>query len=176
MIGKRHARHQHNTQPEQRQRLKPVRAVSAAYFDMPRCSRPEGRGFTTSPATSTSRQTCSHPQQEAEGAAPAESKMRNLPPEELLKQLPPLQRLLERLIDTLPRGAAARHYVVQAALLTVAKESFQVCALSLRSSVHLMVGSIVQPGRSRCHCPSWPAAHPRLSHRCREDVGQGGQY
>ncbi len=52
--------------------------------------------------------------------------MRNLPPADLLTQLPPLQRLLERLMDCLPRGAAARHYVVQAALLTVAKESFQI--------------------------------------------------
>ena len=66
------------------------------------------------------------PSQESDGAAPAESKMRNLPPAELLAQLPPLQRLLERLMDCLPRGAASRHYVVQAALLTVAKESFQV--------------------------------------------------
>lgn len=52
--------------------------------------------------------------------------MRNLPPTELLTQLPPLQQLLERLMCALPRGAASRHYVVQAALLTVAKESFQV--------------------------------------------------
>lgn len=53
--------------------------------------------------------------------------MRNLPPAELLTQLPPLQKLLERLMDALPRGVASRHFVVQAALLTVAKESFQVC-------------------------------------------------
>ena len=52
--------------------------------------------------------------------------MRNLPPAELLVQLPPLQKLLERLMDAMPRGMAARHYVCQAALLTVAKESFQV--------------------------------------------------
>ena len=64
--------------------------------------------------------------QEADGAAPAEGRMRNLPPADLLAQLPPLQKLLERLMDAMPRGAAARHYVVQAALLTVAKESFQV--------------------------------------------------
>jgi hypothetical protein len=51
--------------------------------------------------------------------------MRTLPPAELLLQLPPLQKLLERLMETMPRGAAARSYVVQAALLTVAKESFQ---------------------------------------------------
>lgn len=64
--------------------------------------------------------------QEPDGSAPAESKMRNLPPAELLAQLPPLQKLLERLMDCLPRGLAARHFVVQASLLTVAKESFQV--------------------------------------------------
>ena len=64
--------------------------------------------------------------QEPDGSAPAESKMRNLPPAELLTQLPPLQKLLERLMDCLPRGVAARHFVVQASLLTIAKESFQV--------------------------------------------------
>ena len=37
-----------------------------------------------------------------------------------------MQRLMDRLIDCLPRGAAARDWVVQMALLTVAKESFQV--------------------------------------------------
>lgn len=67
--------------------------------------------------------------QEPDGSAPAESKMRNLPPAELLAQLPPLQKLLERLMDCLPRGVAARHFVVQASLLTIAKESFQVRSL-----------------------------------------------
>ena len=67
--------------------------------------------------------------QEPDGSAPAESKMRNLPPTELLAQLPPLQKLLERLMDCLPRGVAARHFVVQASLLTIAKESFQVRSL-----------------------------------------------
>jgi ANTH domain len=67
--------------------------------------------------------------QEPDGSAPAESKMRNLPPAELLAQLPPLQKLLERLMDCLPRGVAARHFVVQASLLTIAKESFQVHSL-----------------------------------------------
>lgn len=76
--------------------------------------------------------------QEADGAAPAEGKMRTLPPTELLGQLPPLQKLLERLMDTMPRGAAARHYVVQAALLTVAKESFQVWhTLRVYAKVHV---------------------------------------
>jgi hypothetical protein len=69
--------------------------------------------------------------QEPDGSAPAESKMRNLPPAELLAQLPPLQKLLERLMDCLPRGVAARHFVVQASLLTIAKESFQVRSLQL---------------------------------------------
>ncbi len=59
--------------------------------------------------------------QEAEEPG-TESRLRNLPPAEL----PVMQRLMDRLIDCLPRGAAARDWVVQMALLTVAKESFQV--------------------------------------------------
>ena len=42
-----------------------------------------------------------------------------------------MQRLMDRLIDCLPRGAAARDWVVQMALLTVAKESFQVRPISV---------------------------------------------
>jgi len=63
--------------------------------------------------------------QEAEEPG-TESRLRNLPPADLLTQLPVMQRLMDRLIDCLPRGAAARDWVVQMALLTVAKESFQV--------------------------------------------------
>ena len=62
--------------------------------------------------------------QEAEEPG-TESRLRNLPPADLLTQLPVMQRLMDRLIDCLPRGAAARDWVVQMALLTVAKESFQ---------------------------------------------------
>ncbi len=67
--------------------------------------------------------------QEAEEPG-TESRLRNLPPADLLTQLPVMQRLMDRLIDCLPRGAAARDWVVQMALLTVAKESFQVCHTS----------------------------------------------
>lgn len=64
--------------------------------------------------------------QEAEEPG-AESKLRNLAPKDLLEQLPVMQRLMQRLMDCMPKGAAARDWVVQMALLTVAKESFQVC-------------------------------------------------
>lgn len=63
--------------------------------------------------------------QEAEEPG-AESRLRNLPPKDLLEQLPVMQRLMQRLMDCMPKGAAARDWVVQMALLTVAKESFQV--------------------------------------------------
>ena len=72
---------------------------------------------------------CYHGLQEAEEPG-AESRLRNLPPPELLTQLPVMQRLMQRLMDCLPKGAAARDWVVQMALLTVAKESFQVRAHS----------------------------------------------
>ena len=56
----------------------------------------------------------------------AESQMRSLPAADLLQHLPVMQKLMERLMDCLPKGAAANDWVVQMALLTVAKESFQV--------------------------------------------------
>jgi len=52
--------------------------------------------------------------------------MRTLSGEQLLKQLPVLQRLQQRLMDCKPGGAAAHDMVVQTALLTVLKESFKV--------------------------------------------------
>lgn len=70
--------------------------------------------------------------------------MRTLPPSELLLQLPSLQKLLGRLMDTMPRGAAARHYVVQSALLKVATESFQVCHRR-RVYSKLYAGAIARP-------------------------------
>lgn len=54
------------------------------------------------------------------------SSMRNLSGEQLLKQLPVLQRLQQRLMDCKPSGAAAHDAVVQAALMAVLKESFKV--------------------------------------------------
>ena len=52
--------------------------------------------------------------------------MRTLSSDQLLKQLPVLQRLQQRLMDCKPSGAAARDPVVQAALMAVLKESFKV--------------------------------------------------
>ena len=43
----------------------------------------------------------------------AQSRMRGLGAEELLAQLPVLQRLLGRLVDCRPNGAAAQDHVVQ---------------------------------------------------------------
>lgn len=54
------------------------------------------------------------------------SRMRTLAGEQLLKQLPTLQRLQQRLMDCKPSGAAAHDPVVQAALMAVLKESFKV--------------------------------------------------
>ena len=48
-------------------------------------------------------------EQEASGA---ESRMRSLPPRDLLFQLPNLQRLQRRLLDCMPRGAATHDPVV----------------------------------------------------------------
>ena len=52
--------------------------------------------------------------------------MRTLSSDQLLKQLPVLQRLQQRLMDCKPSGAAARDPVVQGALMAVLKESFKV--------------------------------------------------
>ena len=52
--------------------------------------------------------------------------MRSLSGEQLLRQLPILQRLQQRLMDCKPGGAAAHDHVVQAALMAVLKESFKV--------------------------------------------------
>lgn len=52
--------------------------------------------------------------------------MRSLSGEQLLKQLPVLQRLQQRLMDCKPSGAASHDPVVQAALMAVLKESFKV--------------------------------------------------
>jgi hypothetical protein len=54
------------------------------------------------------------------------SRMRTLSGEQLLKQLPVLQRLQQRLMDCKPGGAAAHDGVVQTALMAVLKESFKV--------------------------------------------------
>lgn len=45
-----------------------------------------------------------------------QSKMRALETPELLVAMPLLQRLMERLMDCLPRGVAARDFVVQVGL------------------------------------------------------------
>lgn len=55
-----------------------------------------------------------------------ESRLRTLSAEQLLQQLPVLQRLQQRLMDCKPSGAAAHDSVVQAALMAVLKESFKV--------------------------------------------------
>ncbi|CAL5227469.1 g10446 [Coccomyxa viridis] len=55
-----------------------------------------------------------------------QSRMRALTTELLLQQLPMLQRLMNRLIDCRPTGAASQDHVVQAALFYVLKESFKV--------------------------------------------------
>ena len=54
------------------------------------------------------------------------SSMRNLSGLLLLRQLPVLQRLQQRLMDCKPSGKAAHDPVVQAALVAVLKESFKV--------------------------------------------------
>lgn len=56
----------------------------------------------------------------------APSRMRSLPPRELLQQLPHLQRLERRLLDCVPRGAATHDPVVLFSLGLVVKESFKV--------------------------------------------------
>ena len=62
----------------------------------------------------------------AEADRPGEaSRLRGLAGPDLLFQLPRVQRLLLRLADCAPGGAAAGDPVVQAALLTLVKESFK---------------------------------------------------
>lgn len=55
-----------------------------------------------------------------------QSKLRQLPSPELLFQMPFLQKLLQRLLDCRPTGAASHDAVVQQSLLTILKESFKV--------------------------------------------------
>ncbi|KAI3432215.1 hypothetical protein D9Q98_003777 [Chlorella vulgaris] len=54
-----------------------------------------------------------------------ESRLRSLPPRDLLFQLPHLQRLQRRLLDCVPRGAARHDPVVLFSLSLVVKESFK---------------------------------------------------
>ncbi|KFK33381.1 hypothetical protein AALP_AA5G005800 [Arabis alpina] len=59
------------------------------------------------------------------------SRTRDLDGEELLEQLPALQKLLSRLIGCMPEGAANHNHVIQYALALVLKESFKVyCAIN----------------------------------------------
>ncbi|EIE26322.1 hypothetical protein COCSUDRAFT_58860 [Coccomyxa subellipsoidea C-169] len=55
-----------------------------------------------------------------------QSRMRTLGSAELLRQLPVLQRLLGRLVDCRPTGAASLDPVVQGSLFFVLKESFKI--------------------------------------------------
>jgi len=73
---------------------------------------------------------------ESEGGT-GESKLRNLPPRELLIQLPSLQRLLRRLTDCVPRGQAATDPVVLFSLSLVLKESFRIYKATSEGIINL---------------------------------------